>query len=264
MQNNYTRIFNIRTHSNGTYKSSIKTNAFSFIGILLTILLVILVLQGITAVTTSWLTKIFLIPIILISLTVHEYAHARIAVFLGDPTPRLMGRLSLNPLKHLDPVGTLLLLFANFGWAKPVVVEPSNFRDPQKAMVSVALAGPISNMILAFIGMLSLKLVSISQSFLIENHYIQILNLLPLTSEIINTFIIINLGLTMFNLLPVPPLDGSRLLSYFMPLKYRYQYNQFEQMAPMILLFFMMFGGLSAILTPMVRASYSFLASFFF
>jgi len=263
LQNNYTRIFNIKTHPNER-NNGIKSHAFSIIGIILTIMLVILVFQGITEVTKSWITKIFLIPIILISLSVHEFAHAKIAVFLGDPTPRLMGRLSLNPLKHLDPVGTILLLIANFGWAKPVVVEPSNFRDPQRAMVSVALAGPISNMVLAFIGMLSLKILSFSQSFLIENNYIQILNLLPLTSEIINTFIVINLGLTMFNLLPIPPLDGSRLLSYFMPLKYRHQYNQFEQMAPLILLFFLMLGGLNTILTPMVRASYNFLASMFF
>ena len=227
-------------------------------------MLVILVFQGITELTKSWITKIFLIPIILISLSVHEFAHAKIAVFLGDPTPRLMGRLSLNPLKHLDPMGTILLLIASFGWAKPVVVEPSNFRDPQRAMVSVALAGPISNMVLAFIGMFSLKILSLSQGFLIENNYIQILNLLPLTSEIINSFIYINLGLTMFNLLPIPPLDGSRLLSYFMPLKYRYQYSQFEQMAPMILLFFFMLGGLNRILTPMVMASYNFLVSIFF
>ena len=201
---------------------------------------------------------LILIPIILISLSFHEYCHARMADFLGDPTPRRMGRLSLNPLRHLDPLGALMLFFTNFGWAKPVMVDARNFRIPKRAMVSVAMAGPLSNFSLALLGGGMMKLFSMAMPLIFSSEL-----LFLLTYKAIEIFIIINLSLAFFNLLPLPPLDGSRLVSYFMPNKYRVQYRNFEEMAPFILLILFVVGGLGPILSPMIYSGYNFILSVF-
>ncbi|MBU1107620.1 MAG: site-2 protease family protein [Candidatus Riflebacteria bacterium] len=201
---------------------------------------------------------IFLVPVILLSLTIHEYSHAMMADFLGDPTPRRMGRLSLNPLRHLELVGTLLLFFAGFGWAKPVIVDPANFRVPRRAMLSVALAGPFSNFLLAILGGALLKALAESLS---------VLALSPtsvlLLYKLCETIIIINISLALFNLLPIPPLDGSRITSYFIPNKYRLQYRQFEELAPMLLLILFAIGGLGVILSPAINSSFNALNELF-
>ena len=222
------------------------------------LLLVSFMLQGIGSLLSSGFRLLVLIPVILISLTFHEYAHARMANFLGDPTPERMGRLSLNPLAHLDFFGTLLLFFTNFGWARPVIVDPSNFRVPQRAMLSVALAGPASNFFLAFVGALSLK-------GLAEAVKITMLPPMPvfIMVQILETMIVINLSLALFNLLPIPPLDGSRVVSYFLPGRYRAQYRQFEELAPMLLLILFALGGLGLILSPAIQAIYGMLLNLF-
>jgi Zn-dependent protease len=226
--------------------------------VILFLFVVSLALQSTGSLLNSAFYYIFLVPVILLSLTIHEYAHALMADFLGDPTPRRMGRLSLNPLRHLEIFGTLLLFFAGFGWAKPVVVDPANFRVPRRAMLSVALAGPLSNLLLAFFGAALLKLLASSLDILA----------LSATSAVIlfkfcETMIVINLSLAIFNLLPIPPLDGSRITSYFLPNKYRLQYRQFEQLAPMLLLILFAVGGLGMLLSPAIGYSFNLLNELF-
>ena len=149
--------------------------------------------------------------VLVVAFTVHEFAHAWTADIFGDDTPRSQGRLTLNPLKHLDPVGTLLLLFAGFGWAKPVQVNTYNLerRSPAAPML-VALAGPFSNLLLAI-------LVAIPVQFGI----IQLTGsegiLFPTLSQFIIQFVFINIILMLFNLLPIFPLDGEKILYYFLP-----------------------------------------------
>jgi len=147
---------------------------------------------------------VLLIPALVFSLSFHEFAHAWMAYRLGDSTAARMGRLTLNPMSHLDPIGSLALLLMGFGWAKPVPVDPRYLKNPRKDMVKVAAAGPISNIILAIIAALVLRL-------LFDSDFL---------SNSVKTFFIIfmqiNITLAVFNLLPVSPLDGSQILSPFL------------------------------------------------
>ncbi|RCK80602.1 MAG: membrane metalloprotease [Candidatus Ozemobacter sibiricus] len=190
-------------------------------------------------------------PLLLFSLAFHEYAHAAMADFLGDPTPRRQGRLSLNPLAHLDPVGTLMLVFSNFGWARPVVVDPSSFRIPSRAMMSVALAGPLSNLLLAVIGGALLK-------GMISLHLMWGLPALPLDilAKALQTFILVNLALACFNLLPLPPLDGSRVLRYFLPRQHAPLMRTLDDIGPLLLILAVSLGLLDPVLGPMMTVSY--------
>tara|TARA_Y100000748_G_scaffold200896_1_gene168304 strand:+ start:526 stop:1155 length:630 start_codon:yes stop_codon:yes gene_type:complete len=151
---------------------------------------------------------VLLIPALVFSLSFHEFAHAWMAYKLGDSTAARMGRLTLNPISHLDPVGSIALLLMGFGWAKPVPVDARYLKNPKEDMVKVAAAGPISNIILAIIAALALK-------FLFSTGLI--------TNSIKTFFIIfmqINITLAVFNLLPVSPLDGSQILSPFLEKKF--------------------------------------------
>lgn len=155
---------------------------------------------------------IFTIPAILIGFTFHEYAHAKMADRLGDKTPRFQGRLNLNPINHLDPLGTILILFCGIGWAKPVQVNPSAFKNYYKDDLKVSIAGPIANLIVAFFGMiLYFTLVLINREFTLGGSFLSVL-------VIITTYIIqINITLFVFNLLPLPGLDGFSILRDLSP-----------------------------------------------
>jgi Zn-dependent protease len=151
-------------------------------------------------------TMILRVPAILIALTIHEFAHGYVAFLKGDSTAKHSGRLSFNPLSHLDPIGTLMLLFGPFGWAKPVPVNPLNLENPRKDMVWVAGAGPASNVVLAIIVGLVLRGLLLAQAPL-SAHFYQFLYFLY----------VINLGLAFFNLLPFPPLDGYNITIGLLP-----------------------------------------------
>ena len=143
---------------------------------------------------------VILLPILIFSLCFHEFSHGYIAYKLGDHTAARNGRLTLNPLAHLDPIGSLMILFVGFGWAKPVPVNPVNFSNPRVDMMKVAFAGPASNLILAFTGGLIMRLFNFVGSMQSEM-FIQTLYL----------FIFINISLAVFNMIPVAPLDGSQI-----------------------------------------------------
>jgi Zn-dependent protease len=186
--------------------------------------------------------KLLVLGVICISLTFHEVSHGMVAYQLGDSTAKVQGRLSLNPLKHIDPVGLIMLLVANFGWAKPVPVDPRNFRktDIQTGMLLTALAGPMSNIVLTFIGVLILSAVPMS---FWQGHYN--------SWYFMNIFIVINANLAFFNLLPVPPLDGSKILFGILPPRYYGLLYQLERYSGILLMLLILTGGTRYIIQPL-------------
>lgn len=173
------------------------------------------------------LSLILSIPGLLIALTFHEFAHGYAAYRMGDNTARYSGRLSLNPLDHLDIWGTLCLLFFHFGWAKPVPINPANFRDQKKGIIMVSLAGPFANFLLAFVCAVVCKiLVRFTAASEIAVFFYQVF----LYAEVMNV------GLMVFNLIPIPPLDGSKVLMEFLPPRARYEMYRIERYSGIVLL----------------------------
>ncbi len=154
------------------------------------------------------ITLLINVPAVLVAITVHEFSHAYAAFKMGDTTASDQGRLSLNPLDHLDPIGTLMLILFRFGWAKPVPINPYRFKNYKKGIILVSLAGPASNILMALGGALLARFI-IPLGFIILSRFIY-------------TFIFINIVLAIFNLLPIPPLDGSRLITVLIPPKYNH------------------------------------------
>jgi len=191
---------------------------------------------------------------LLIAFTIHELSHAVTADRLGDDTARRLGRISLNPLVHLDPIGSLLLIFAGFGWAKPVPVNPYNLRNgPQMGMAVVAAAGPISNFLMALIGAIPFRL-----GLLPFRAIGPLGGFLPSPSQFFLDFIEINLVLMLFNLIPIAPLDGSKILRGFAPRSWEPILATLEQWGPFLLLGLVFLGGgiLGAILGPPLNFLY--------
>ena len=181
---------------------------------------------------------LFVIPCVLVALSVHETAHGWIAWKLGDPTAKNLGRLSLNPLKHLDPVGTLCMIFFHFGWARPVPINTRYFKHNRRDTALTALAGPVSNILLAFIGTLLFHIVyTIGNRTDIRSEFGY--NVVVAALTLFNYFRSLNLSLAVFNLIPVPPLDGSRIFLVWLPPKYYFgvmKYERYIQLALMIAL----------------------------
>ena len=170
---------------------------------------------------------LIIIPIALVSLTIHECAHGFVAYKLGDPTAKMSGRLTLNPIKHIDPVGLIMMIILRIGYAKPVPVNPMYFKNPKKGMFLTALAGPVSNLVLATLCVLLTQVFSIIANS--TNGFL---------AEIFFMASILNLGYAVFNLIPVYPLDGSRILGYFMPDSFNnffIKYGQYVQIAFVLL-----------------------------
>lgn len=163
---------------------------------------------------------IYIVVAALFAIILHEIAHGLVSTWLGDPTPKRQGRLSLNPLKHLDPIGTLCLIFFHVGWAKPVVVNPDYYKNKKRGMALVALAGPLMNFLLAIFSII------ITAIFVKVNAYS---NVLIIIYNFLLYFSVINLGLGLFNLIPIPPLDGSRILGAFLKDDTYEQYMKYER-----------------------------------
>ena len=193
------------------------------------------------------------IPAVLIALTVHECAHGYAAWRLGDPTARSLGRLSLNPLRHLDPIGTLCMIFFRFGWAKPVPINSRYFKKPRRDMAITALCGPISNFLLALLGaFLYIAFLLLFNTILTATEVSRIPYLIM---EYFLTFLYgfhyVNLTLGLFNCIPIPPLDGSRFFLLLLPAKVHYAVLRYERaisIALMLIIFLgVRFGFLSAV-----------------
>ena len=192
--------------------------------------------MGLISILNSNPQLFVLISISLIfALCFHEFAHGYIAFLNGDDTAYQMGRLTLNPLKHLDPIGTLMILFIGFGYAKPVPVNPYNLNNPRKDMIKVAAAGPISNFLLAFIGVFGLIFLS----------YVNLLN--ENTALFFNYFCFINIYLGLFNLLPIYPLDGGQIFGNFISKYNPSIFKQLNDYGPKILLGLIIFSVISGI-----------------
>jgi Zn-dependent protease len=190
---------------------------------------------------------IALIPAFIIGFTVHEFSHAWVADRLGDPTPRYQGRLTLNPMAHLDPLGTIMLIIGGFGWGKPVEINPVKFTrkvSMRTGDLLVSIAGPLSNLILAFI--FSFVLVAFnSSSYYSADVY-----------PIFYNLVWINLVLFAFNLLPVPPLDGFHVLRDILPRKYDRTMDQIEQYGYVLLLFIVFTGVTGIFISPIIGILY--------
>lgn len=179
------------------------------------------------------------LPALLVGLTLHEFAHGFVAYLLGDPTAKNMGRLTLNPIRHLDPLGALFLLVFHFGWAKPVPVNPMYFKgDRQRGMLLVSLAGPLTNLIIAAATAVAWKIIEPRDSIMLS---------------IIFYIFSINIILAVFNIIPVPPLDGSKILAGLLPRKYMYVIFNIEKYGYIILIILMFTGITGMILTPIAK-----------
>ncbi len=201
--------------------------------------------------TIYWL--IFAIPAIILASTFHEYAHAWVANKLGDPTARAEGRLTLNPLAHIDPIGAIMMIVAQFGWSKPVPISEYNFDNPVRGTAITAIAGPISNLLLTIIIWLTYKVLVFS------------LPITPIT-ELVFTFLIVfyvvNISLMIFNLLPIPPLDGHKIVRALLPTKLRYSWEMLEKYSVIIILIFVLpFSPLSQITRTIISSTISFFLS---
>lgn len=198
---------------------------------------------------------LMLLPVILLALTLHELGHAWVAERCGDSTARLAGRMTLNPLAHIDILGLIMIFVIRFGWAKPVPVNPANLRNPRRDMILVAAAGPAANLILAFLSALAVRLMFElfgESQFLYGGQGQGVITLLQYS-------VLLNLYLMVFNLLPIPPLDGSRVLGNLLPYRQLVVYERYAAHGPLILFGLVMLGNfarvpiLSMVMEPPVR-----------
>ncbi|MBR3280594.1 MAG: site-2 protease family protein [Clostridia bacterium] len=198
------------------------------------------------------------LPGLIIALSLHEFAHARKAVKLGDPTPEMQGRYTISPLAHLDPVGTICLLFGGFGWGKPVEINPTNFKHPEKDGAKVAFAGPLMNFILSFIfavlyGIFWVYIIK-SGNYSISANMIGLKNgsVWAVLNDVLIRAMYLNLGLALFNLLPFPPLDGSKIYRAFLKGKAKEFLYNLENYSMIIIAIIFITGITSYILTPII------------
>ena len=200
--------------------------------------------------------SLLLIAVILVSLTVHEYSHGRVAYMLGDDTAKNQGRLTLNPLKHLDPIGTLFFYFMHFGWAKPVPVDPRNLQDPHRDMLFIAAAGPASNLVLALISGFFLRFMGPLEQM--EQTTFYVFGFLCIA-------VYCNVALAIFNMLPIFPLDGSSVLKGLVPRRMAMKLDQLDKYFGMILLavFLTDYFAKTGILSSIIQVPIIYMLKFF-
>ena len=203
---------------------------------------------GIAAISLDFITNLFsgyrymIIPTALIAIVFHEMCHGYVSYRLGDPTARSQGRLSVNPLRHIDPIGLLMLIFFGFGWAKPVHVDMRYFKNPKRDMALTSIAGPLSNFLLGSLSLFFLGLVFTLSKDPTDGATIYFVYFLLYLA-------IINIGLGAFNLIPIPPLDGSKVAGAFMPDRWYYQVLRYERYGMLILVVLLYTGYLN---TPLL------------
>lgn len=192
---------------------------------------------------------IYAIPGLLIAMTVHEWAHAKVADNLGDYTPRMQGRLTLNPISHIDPIGLIMLFFAQIGWAKPVPINPNNFSNYRNGVMQVSLAGPLSNLIVALVATV---LFALTFKYNMSAHWL---------TAILQLIIIYNVNFAIFNLVPIPPLDGSKVLLSLLPgeMAYKYETSIIARYSFILLILLVFTGILGFIIRPISGLIISFL-----
>lgn len=214
---------------------------------LVMIVMVIIGLRDYLTSTTALLDLLFTIPGLLIAITFHEFAHAYAADKLGDDTPRSQGRLTLNPLAHLDPIGCIMLLFAGFGWGKPVQVNPRNYDrrfSMEKADAIVSIAGPGMNF---FMSIVLTTIYCALYKFVRADSQV-----LAIIMSMIQYAVIINIGLGVFNLIPVPPLDGSKIIKPFLPDNVKIWFENNEKIFEIVFVVLWLMGTLSVIISPII------------
>ncbi len=191
---------------------------------------------------------VILIPVFLLALTIHEFAHGWVANWLGDPTARLLGRLTLNPLAHLDIIGTVAIVLIGFGWAKPVPVDVRYLRNPRQDMILISAAGPLSNFILAVTAAFLYRMLPWG---MVGPEWVWLA--VPLRA-MLRAGVWVNVLLMVFNLLPIPPLDGSRVVSGLLPLRQALTYNRLEPYGFLIIFFLFLSGAGKYFLWPPVQS----------
>lgn len=190
------------------------------------------------------------IPGLLLAISMHECAHGYAAYIMGDNTAKYSGRLSLNPLNHLDPIGAICMLLFRFGWAKPVPINPRNFNNQRLGIIIVSLAGPMANFVLGFISCIFFYAINI---YATGNTLWEFINMVLLYS------IYMNVGFMIFNLIPIPPLDGSKIVMEFLPYNLKYKIYQYERYFGLILIIFVYAG----VMTPVLGVLRDYVISFY-
>lgn len=208
---------------------------------------------------------LYLLPGIVLALTIHEFSHAFVSSKLGDPLPKATGRLSLNPMRHIDPIGFIMLFLVRFGWAKPVMVDSRYYKHKKLDMSLVALAGPISNLLTAFLLMALSMLVAVCYNI---RHAAgasgTLMTVLLVVYQLLLTAVSVNVGLAIFNLIPISPLDGSKVLAAFLPMRAYNKVLQYERYGFLILLLLLLdipgrllnIFGVSSAVTRYIDLSY--------
>lgn len=201
------------------------------------------------------LGKLLILPGILLGISIHEFSHGYAAVKMGDDTPLMQGRITLNPLKHIDPMGFICLLMFGFGWAKPVMINARNFKNPRRDDAIVSIAGPLANFAIAFLFVGLMKLTDMFMPYSLSTQVLW---------GVLQSTVSINLVLMLFNLIPIPPLDGHHILGSIGGAKvWNFYYKYYDQLRFAMLLL-IVFRGIGFIIGPAISYLYRFLISIFF
>lgn len=206
----------------------------------------------------DFLKTLYILPGILLGFSLHEFAHAQTAVWLGDDTPKYQGRLSVSPLVHIDIIGFLMIIFAGFGWAKPVEINPDNFKNKKRDGILVSLAGPLMNLIIALFFLVLMKILYYIPESILNNYLYEII------INIFNYTVWINVVLFVFNLLPIPPLDGSHIFFGLFELKEKGFYHGFYEKGRFLLPLLIITDLIDKIISPPIIMIYNSLVGFFF